>query len=292
MRLPSFTLFIAFDAAARLGTFTKAGSEQNVSQPAISRRVAMLEMDLGCRLFDRASKPMTLTQSGEKLFDTLRTGLNRLENVVDEIRTDNSMKTVTISAGAGFSTFWLLPRLPELQTANPGVKIRIVSETQEEQRPSSELQIRFGDGNWPHLSSTKILGEEVYPVCSPLYLDGKDVPVTVDDLKLEHLLQLESGWQYWYEWSSWFQAVGASTPRTSATTSFDNYLIMISAVLAGQGVGLCWDGLLDTFLNSGALRRLTEFSATSNRGYYLTFQSDIPKASPVRKIAEQLALSE
>ncbi|MEM7652622.1 MAG: LysR family transcriptional regulator, partial [Pseudomonadota bacterium] len=53
MTLPPFSALIAFDAAARHGTFTKAAQEQNVSQPAISRRVAMLERDLGCSLFDR-----------------------------------------------------------------------------------------------------------------------------------------------------------------------------------------------------------------------------------------------
>ena len=53
MRLPSFSNLIAFDAMARNGTLTRAAEELNVSQPAISRRVAALEIGLGRPLFDR-----------------------------------------------------------------------------------------------------------------------------------------------------------------------------------------------------------------------------------------------
>lgn len=56
-RLPGFSGLTAFYAAARHGTLTAAASELNVSQPAVSRRIAQLEADLGCALFDRSRKP-------------------------------------------------------------------------------------------------------------------------------------------------------------------------------------------------------------------------------------------
>ncbi len=289
MRLPSFSDLIAFDAAARLGTFTRAAEEQNVSQPAISRRVAALEEDLGCRLFDRASKPMALTANGERLFDTLRTGLNRLEVVVDQIRNEGRLRTISISAGSGFTAFWLIPRLAELQSAFPDINVRIVSETYTEKRDGGDLQIRFGDGNWPGSTSIKVLGEEVYPACSPIYLKGRSTPLSVAELKSEHLLQMDVGWQFWYEWRSWFQAIDRPHDGMTRVTNFDSYVLLVSAALAGQGICLCWEGLLDTFLDSGALVRLTEESAASERGYFVTYRTDLPSESPARQIASWLA---
>lgn len=286
MRYPPFASLTAFDAAARLGSFTRAAEEQNVSQPAISRRVSVLEAELGCRLFDRSTKPMNLTPAGERLFETLRTSFGRLQIVLDELRSEASTPTVSISGGTGFSTYWLLPKLPLLQEAHPDVKIRIVSETGESLHPAGDIQIRFGDGDWPGMASTKILGETVFPVCSPLYLKGRDPMFPAESLLGERLLQFELGRLIWYDWPSWFAAIGQEWSSKAATTNFTSYGVTVAAALAGSGICLSWGGLLDTFLESGALVRVTDAFATSNRGYFLTFADDLPDGSPTRSVAE------
>ena len=50
--LPPFSGLTALHATARCGTLSAAAHELNVSQPAISRRIAALEDHLGCFLFD------------------------------------------------------------------------------------------------------------------------------------------------------------------------------------------------------------------------------------------------
>jgi LysR family glycine cleavage system transcriptional activator len=288
LRYPSFTSLTAFDAAARLGSFTKAAQEQNVSQPAISRRVAMLEAELGRGLFDRSTKPMNLTPAGERLFDTLRTSFGRLQMVMDEIRAEGATPTVSISGGSGFSTYWLLPKLPALQEAHPDVKIRIVSETGESLYPTGDIQVRFGGGEWPGFTSTKVLGESVFPVCSPLYLKGRAPLFPVENLANERLLQFELGRLVWYDWPSWFDAIGLAWSPKIATTNFNSYGVTVAAALAGSGICLSWGGLLDTFLDSGALVRVTDASASSERGYFLTYAEDLPEMSPTRMVAEQI----
>jgi len=289
MTLPPFSALIAFDAAARHGTFTKAAQEQNVSQPAISRRVAMLERDLGCTLFDRTSKPMALTENGARLFETLRMGLSRLELVVEEIRGETGSKTISISASSGFASFWLIPRLSELRERFPTIVARVINEDTEAKRPISDLQIRFGDGNWPETTNQKILGEHVFPVASPLYLKQRPLPLSLDDLHAEHLLQIDVGLKHWHDWKSWFAHHGVAWKESRQTTKFDSYVVMISAALAGQGICLCWDGLLDTFLSSGALVRVAPESVRSNRGYHITHLPDLPEESVIRQVAQWLS---
>ena len=57
----------AFVTLARRGSFTQAARELHLSQSAVSHSMKALETDLGCRLFDRMSKKVLLTQAGEHL---------------------------------------------------------------------------------------------------------------------------------------------------------------------------------------------------------------------------------
>jgi DNA-binding transcriptional LysR family regulator len=280
---------IAFDAIARHGTLTRAAEELNVSQPAISRRLAALEADLGHLLFDRRTKPLALTKSGEELFDVLRSGLSRLETVIRRLRSSADSESVTISAGSGLAAYWLIPRLPEMQSAFPTLRLKIVSQShQHEDDGTGDLQIRFGEGSWPATEATKMLGEEVFPVCSPLHLGRRKVPFSLDQLEAASLLDMKVENQPWYDWGSWFEAAGTAVNRPPKILYFDSYPLVVSAALAGQGVCLCWAGLLDGFLGSGALVRLSPISIPSPRGYFVTHEVGLPPDAPARAIARWL----
>lgn len=288
-RLPAFSNLIAFDAVARHGTLTSAAAELNVSQPAVSRRIALLEADLGAPLFNRAVKPLALTANGEKLFDVLRSGLSRLEVVVDRIRNEPDGNSLTISAASGLAAYWLIPRLPAMQAAFPRISIRITSQSHSEDTLAGDLQIRFGEGSWPTLTCTQILGEEVFPVASPLFLKGQPLPLSQHDMMQTRLLDMQNNRHTWYDWETWFDEVGAPVTGKLQTLAFDSYVLLVSAALAGQGICLCWSGLLDTFLASGALVRLSELSATSSRGYFVTFPSEPAVDPQVEAVAGWLA---
>lgn len=289
LRLPSFSNLIAFDAIARHGTLTRAAKELNVSQPAISRRLAALEADLGHPLFDRRTKPLTLTKSGEELFAVLRSGLSRLETVIRRLRSSTDSESVTISAGSGLAAYWLIPRLPKMQAAFPTLRLQIVSQShQHEQDGAGDLQIRFGEGSWPATESTKMLGEEVFPVCSPLHLGRRRIPLSLDQLKVASLLDMKVDNQPWHDWGSWFETAGAAVSRPPNILYFDSYPLVVGAALAGQGICLCWAGLLDGLLGSGALVRLSPISIPSRRGYFVTHEVGLPPDAPARAIARWL----
>jgi LysR family glycine cleavage system transcriptional activator len=263
LRLPSFSNLIAFDAIARHGTLTRAAKELNVSQPAISRRLAALEADLGHALFDRRTKPLALTGSGKELFDVLRFGLSRLETVIRRLRSSSDFESVTISAGSGLAAYWLMPRLAKMQSAFPTLRLKIVSQShQHEDDGTGDLQIRFGQGSWAGTEATKMLGEEVFAVCSPLYLGRRKIPFSLDQLKVAH--------------------------RAPRILYFDSYPLVVGAALAGQGICLSWTGLLDGFLASGALVRLSPLSMPSPRGYFVTHEAGLPPNAHARAIARWL----
>jgi LysR family glycine cleavage system transcriptional activator len=269
MLLPSFSGLTAFYAAVRNGTLTGAAAELNVSQPAISRRIAALEADLGCRLFDRTHKPARLTEEGRVLLRAVRSGFGQIEQAVDVLRQGISKRTITISGPSGFVAFWLIPRLEDLKVAFPALTIRIMSHEQGEAMPTAEVSVRFGLPDPTVPGETRFLSEDVFPVANPLYLARKGMSANDVDYASLVLLTMQSGRRHWYDWPAWLEAAGKPKLEPAQFMDFNNYAMLVNAALAGQGVCLSWAGLLDSFLESGALVRIAGPSVTSQRGYFV-----------------------
>jgi DNA-binding transcriptional LysR family regulator len=68
----------AFSLLARTRSFTQAAVEAQLTQSAISHSIRHLERQVGCRLFDRTSRRVTLTQAGEQF-------LFRVERITEEM---------------------------------------------------------------------------------------------------------------------------------------------------------------------------------------------------------------
>ena len=64
--IPNLGALQAFEASARLGSFTRAATELALTQSAVGRQVAMLEQRLGVPLFSRVRKRLTLTDVGRE----------------------------------------------------------------------------------------------------------------------------------------------------------------------------------------------------------------------------------
>ena len=75
----------AFIAVAESGSFSRAGERIFLTQPAISKRIAALEQDIGARLFDRVGRKIHLTPAGEALLLRTRAVLGELEDIKRDI---------------------------------------------------------------------------------------------------------------------------------------------------------------------------------------------------------------
>ena len=86
-RLPPLNALQTFEAAARLGSFSKAADEIFVTHGAISRAVRQLEDDLGQPLFRLTTRSVTLTATGETYALEMRGILDRLARATEQART-------------------------------------------------------------------------------------------------------------------------------------------------------------------------------------------------------------
>src|SRR6187549_1194022 len=84
--LPSLHALHVFEVAARLGSFTRAGAELNVTQTAVSHQIKQLEGELDALLFRRTGRGLQLTSAGHAWFTELSVIFSRLRDANQKLR--------------------------------------------------------------------------------------------------------------------------------------------------------------------------------------------------------------
>lgn len=125
--LPHLTYLQAFEAAARLLSFTRAAEELNCTQAAISQRVRGLEQYFGRPLFHRRSNGLELSSAGKAYLPGVAQALDTMEAATRGLTGRAMRRTLTVSAPISFTNLWLSPRLPDFLQSCPDVSLRLNS---------------------------------------------------------------------------------------------------------------------------------------------------------------------
>lgn len=269
-RLPPLNALRAFEAAARLGSFTAAADELNVTPAAISHQVRSLEDFLGVELFVRLPRGLYLTDDGKTYLPDLTAGFDRLAHAGDALHGSRLDGLLSVSVLPSFAQCWLLPRLPDFCRRYPQIDLRIESNAENSSfiKDQMDLGIRHGRGRYPGLRTRWIMGEELYPVASPALLAGPHPLRTWEDLRHHTLLHdyVADGVEHWLTWEPWLTQQGLGDIDLSRGIQFNNSAMMVDATLAGMGVMLGRSALVSHYVRDGRLmilfdqRRIADFS--------------------------------
>jgi DNA-binding transcriptional LysR family regulator len=118
-----------FYHVAKAGSFTLAGEELCISQPAVSQAIKQLETSLGSRLFIRIPKGVKLTPEGEVLFSYVQKGYEYIRMGEEKFQKMLDLENGEIRIGASDMTlqFYLLPYLEEFHEKFPGIKVTVTN---------------------------------------------------------------------------------------------------------------------------------------------------------------------
>ncbi|WP_205082836.1 LysR substrate-binding domain-containing protein [Paracraurococcus ruber] len=260
----------AFDAAARLGSFTAAAAVLHRTPGAISRQMAALEGDLGVALFLREARGVALTPAGRRLHAAAAEALALLLGAARELRRHGpggeGGGTVRISVNPSFGARWLLPRLPRFQAAHPRVAVVPVAETRlvDLAREGFDLAVRYTAGAAPPgLALHPWLREELVPVAAPALLEGR--PRTPDALAALPFLHDTSD----AFWRHWLAAAGRPELLPPSGTVFNDYNLAVGAAVSGLGVLVGRSALIAAELRDGRLAEAVPLRVPSPRAYHL-----------------------
>ncbi|UAY90273.1 LysR family transcriptional regulator [Pectobacterium polaris] len=284
LQLPPLQVLVVFEAAARHGNFTAAGNELSLSQPAVSQRIQLLENLLNTPLFERRHRGVELTESGNGLYQIVRSCLNDISEQLERTRYQRS--TLRIDTDMGFASYWLLPRLNDIQALIPGVEVQISTSPNDYnfRDNNAHLAIYFGNGNWPGTQAQRLFPEDVVPVCNQNLIDEIGANASPDKLLEYPLIKLpETHPQRWLTWEDWFRQHQVASQQHTASRTFNAYSLVIQAAIEGQGIALGWHPLIDSFLASKQLFRCGPEMRTE-RGYYLISASGKPSSAQQEKV--------
>lgn len=292
-RLPPLDLMVAFEAAARHLSFTRAAAERFVTQSAMSRQIAALEDALGVPLFQRRHRALVLTAEGQRLFATCSAVLAQLRATVAEIRAPARREVLSLTTTPGLASLWLIPRLPRFTRQHPGVDVRLDASFERRSLPAEGFDIAIRYGRVGATEGVALFAEAMQPVCSPALLQGGPPLRTPADLRLHTLLQMamspEPGMPL--EWAPWLQAMGLDDFEPAASLTFSGYGEAVAAAVAGQGVALGRRPLIDDLLKSGQLVAPFADRMASPRGYYLVVEASA-QARPAVQALQRWLLDE
>ncbi len=254
--LPSAASLIVFEAAGRHQNFTRAANELGMTQAAVSYAVRGLEEQLGVPLFHRVHRAVELTEAGEKFHADVSVGLSRIQKSAEDIRAKGRETNVTLAASTAFASMWMLPRLNRMREDLPEIDLRIQTSVRDldlEEEPIP-LGIRGGDpSHWPRYHAALLADEVVNAVATPAYIARHGLPKTAADLLGHNLIHLEEPVRRACDWTEWFASAGHAYPKQARRLSINDYVLVIQAVLSGEGVALGWEHLIYPQIRSGAL---------------------------------------
>ncbi|RTR06483.1 LysR substrate-binding domain-containing protein [Halomonas nitroreducens] len=258
--LPPLNSLVAFESAARHLSFTQAAEELHVTQGAISRQVRSLEDYLGKPLFERANRSVKLTPMGQRYAQAIHHALTDISSITEEVRSWQGTYQITVATTSAMASLWLLPKIAEFQREHENVELRIVATEQirDLSRVESDVALFYCRTPPAAMQATTLFHEEVFPVCSPRYLE-RFGPFPGPEALLDcTLLSLEDADQDWMSWKQWFTEVGVVSRLPRRRLNINSYSMLVQAAMMDQGVALGWSQLVDDYLERGQLVRPVE----------------------------------
>jgi DNA-binding transcriptional LysR family regulator len=248
-----------FQAIVEAGSFVGAAQRLDMSSAMVSKHLAALEKHLGCRLIQRTTRRMTLTEAGQDYSRRIGPILAQLEEA-DAMAQQQSVQVsgrLRLSAPLSFGMRFLGRWLAQLHASHPQLDIELVLSDEQVDLVESGFDLALRISTQPlagHLVA-RPLGEIAMVVCAaPAYLARHGTPRTLAELAGHACLRysLQQPPQFWQFGDG--QAV--QQQAVDGPLLANNGDVLVDAAIAGMGIAYQPDFLVAQALHSGQLCRI------------------------------------
>ncbi|MBL4732206.1 MAG: LysR family transcriptional regulator [Rhizobiaceae bacterium] len=268
-KMPALNSLRAFEAAARLESFSEAAAELSVTPGAVAQHVKSLEAWAGEKLFVRLPQGIELTSLGTSILADFITAFDQLGGAVNKLRANAAPREIRIAALPCVAQLWLSPKLPEIRTAMPDISISV---TALEQRPNLkrepyDLPVFFEDH--PVCKNSVVIARDIiFPVCSPTISGNLTTAETLENQVLLH----DTSWQD--DWKTWLTKTLPGKNIWRSGPAFSLYSLAVEEAKNGAGILMGHEALVRRQINSGSLVAPFDQSVELERS--LTIETDGP----------------
>ena len=277
--LPPLASLMPFEATARLGSVTQAAQELGLTQAAVSRQIKSLEDNLGTQLFNRRNRAVYLTDDGQDFSQSVTHSLETLLTSAAQLRRIQKCNEVILFAQLCEGLYWLMPRLSTFYQQHKNIEVKVSVSTQPVTQAMDYFDLALQTSGRKSGDCELVFSapDEVFPVCSPRYIENYTCPLSLDELPDLHLLHHKVAPQDWIDWDDWLQQLNIKTRVGFKGTVYDSYPMMIQSAIEGHGIALGWKQTTNQLINSGQLVRPFEESLKLTDGLSVYLH---PKCKP------------
>ncbi|UNK26915.1 LysR substrate-binding domain-containing protein [Serratia plymuthica] len=287
-RLPKLSAILAFETAARTGSLARAADSLALTAAAVSQQIRQLEQHLGIQLFTRAKSGVTLTEQGADYLAYVQEAFETLRVAQQHVDRQRGQETLTIFALPALASKWLNPAIGDWLARQPQLDIRLhaTHAAVDFAASAADFALCFGDQDYPLLEKVQLFQDGVQPVCSPQRQ-------AAGDWTRQPLIHVDWGKesQFLPGWHEWFTAAGLPPPQRRGLT-YNLTSLAIDAAVAGHGILLGQQSLIQRELANGTLVPLAETVLPLSKPYYVVYPQrtlDKPKAAEFLAWLQNLA---
>lgn len=183
---------LLFSAIAKRASFVAAGAELGISPAHVSKRVATLEETLGCKLFNRTTRRVSITSDGEVMLAWAQTILGNVNEMLETSLGDRlePRGTLRISTSHRLGRFHIAPILALLRKRYPKLEVwlELVDRRTDLIAENFDIDIRVGEVTEQNLIAHTITQSQRILCAAPRYLEEKGSPSTLSELTLHDCL--------------------------------------------------------------------------------------------------------
>lgn len=277
------------------GSLSHAGRQLGLSPASVSRHISALEASLGCRLINRSSRKLTLTEAGELYYAKVEQILHQIAeaNATVAHLSSTPRGTLRVHTRMLVGHLVIVPALPRFLADNPEVRVDLLlsNNAVDLVERNIDVDIRIGKLDDSSLVARRLAHAERVLCAAPSYLDSHPEVRAPADLAAHNCLtyRINVGRTVW----RMLDGSGTMTEvPVQGNLQSDNGHALLEATIAGVGIALMPDWAVAEALADGRLRRLLPQYRVSHiefdNGVYAVYQRTHP-APKVRAFIEYLA---
>ena len=282
-RLPNLIWLRSFASAAQHLSFTQAAVELGLTQTAVSLHVRSLEAELGCALFTRAARRLTLTQTGQAYAYSLRQALGDMAFSTASLFGAGAEQMLTVRVPISSAGLWLAHRLPEFSAAHPDISVRLVSQVWDGGTPDAEqadVELRFGGGIWAGVHARKVSSERIVPISAASDKRNRYDMAALQNGPLVQILGFE-------DMLLRYLNAHSLTPTHGVTEyAVDTTVAAIDIVAAGGGSAVVLERFARTAIKTGKPIAITGAAVEISLAHYLLTTTTSGPNDPAKHLFE------
>jgi DNA-binding transcriptional LysR family regulator len=278
-----------FARVAKSGNMSLVARDMRISPAVISKRICLLERNLGARLFQRTTRQLTLTEVGEGYLLHAKHILERAAEAANFVRSCTKLPSglLRVTVPTTFSRLYLASRLPRFLERYPDItlELHVTDDVVDLIHEGFDIAIRIGELGDSSLVARKLSSDTRIICAAPSYLARAGAPKSIKELARHNCLSPDAQEAWRLEGPN-----GETQLRIKGSIQSNSAEIIREALISGLGIGLrsIWE--IGPDLKCGALTVvLSQYRGTSKSAIYAVYPSREFRSVKAHAFSEFLA---